>query len=240
MSKPLIKPFWKSKTILFNFIGALILWILGHEVVGLDPGILATIQSIVNIILRFITTEPVSGGKKPIPNGFTKFTAMLICLFVSLVLVFLLTGCATFDKMYNKPKNLMCDQIEAKDSIICLKARQIGVEPEQMDALLLDATAIAVIIEPENKLRIAKFIDAIEEILTKTPLITFASLIGFVEEEKEKSELIAQIVARRLDWLKVDEYINAFDMNLILAHLEHQKSQLNLDALGVVKAVPLM
>ena len=159
-------------------------------------------------------------------------------LVVLLIIPVLLFGCAIFDKMYSKPEHLICDQIEAKDSIICREAHRIGVEPEQMGDLLLDATAIAVIVDPENKQRIGEFIKAVEDILTKTPILTFANLVGFLEDEKEKSELIAQIVSRRLDWLKVDEIIGQFDYKVIMIHLEHQKAQLNLNTLKESRALP--
>jgi hypothetical protein len=140
--------------------------------------------------------------------------------------------------MYSKPEHLLCDQVEAKSSVICKQARKFGLEPEQLDSLFLDAAAIAIIVNPENKEFIIDFINEVENVLTKTPLLTFANFVGFLEDEKEKSELIAQIISRRLDWLKVDELIEPFDYNLIMIHLEHQRSQLNLEKIAVPKAMP--
>lgn len=55
-----MKPFWRSKTILVNVIGATVLFFLGHEQVAANGEIVALVAALVNIVLRFITTESVS------------------------------------------------------------------------------------------------------------------------------------------------------------------------------------
>jgi hypothetical protein len=52
-----MKPFWKSKTILVNVVGAVVLSFLGHEAVSANGEIVALVAAVVNIILRAVTTE---------------------------------------------------------------------------------------------------------------------------------------------------------------------------------------
>lgn len=55
-----MKPFWKSKTVIVNVVGAVALYFLGLEQVQADPEIVALVAAIVNIVLRFMTKQPVS------------------------------------------------------------------------------------------------------------------------------------------------------------------------------------
>jgi hypothetical protein len=55
-----MKPFWKSKTVLVNVVGAVVLSFLGHEAVSANGDIVAIVAAAVNIILRVVTTEGLS------------------------------------------------------------------------------------------------------------------------------------------------------------------------------------
>jgi len=59
----LIKPFWKSKTILVNVVAGVILYFFQMPEVGAAPELSALVLAGVNLILRVITKEPV--GLKP-------------------------------------------------------------------------------------------------------------------------------------------------------------------------------
>jgi len=55
----MIKPFWKSKTVLFNVAAGLAMFFLNMETVGAAPELVAVGAAGVNLILRAITKEPI-------------------------------------------------------------------------------------------------------------------------------------------------------------------------------------
>ena len=55
----MIKPFWKSKTILFNVAAACVLYFVNLAEVGAAPELVAVAAAGVNLVLRAITKEPV-------------------------------------------------------------------------------------------------------------------------------------------------------------------------------------
>lgn len=59
----MIKPFWKSKTILFNIIAGVALYFVGMPEVAAAPELVAIVVAGINLVLRAITKEPV--GIKP-------------------------------------------------------------------------------------------------------------------------------------------------------------------------------
>ena len=63
-----MKPFWKSKTLWFNVIAALLLGLVGISG-GVEPELEVGIISTANILLRIITKEPleihIPGRKTP-------------------------------------------------------------------------------------------------------------------------------------------------------------------------------
>ena len=59
----MIKPFWKSKTILVNVAAGVVLYFVQMPEVGAAPELGAIVLAGVNLILRAVTKEPV--GVKP-------------------------------------------------------------------------------------------------------------------------------------------------------------------------------
>ena len=55
----MIKPFWKSKMILFNVIAGVVIYFFNMPEVGASPELLALITAGVNLFLRAITKDPV-------------------------------------------------------------------------------------------------------------------------------------------------------------------------------------
>lgn len=55
----MIKPFWKSKTILVNVIAGVILYFFQMPEVGAAPELSAIVLAGVNLLLRIVTKEPV-------------------------------------------------------------------------------------------------------------------------------------------------------------------------------------
>ena len=55
----MIKPFWKSKMVLFNVIAAIVIYFINLAEVGAAPELIAGVVALVNVILRAITTEPI-------------------------------------------------------------------------------------------------------------------------------------------------------------------------------------
>ena len=55
----MIKPFWKSKMVLFNVVAGVIVYFFNMPEVGASPELLALVAAGINIVLRFVTKEPV-------------------------------------------------------------------------------------------------------------------------------------------------------------------------------------
>ena len=55
----MIKPFWKSKMILFNVVAGVAIYFFNMPEVGASPELLAMVTAIINIALRAITKKPV-------------------------------------------------------------------------------------------------------------------------------------------------------------------------------------
>ena len=55
----MVKPFWKSKMILFNVCAGIVLYIVKLPEIGAAPELVALAVAGVNIILRAITKDPV-------------------------------------------------------------------------------------------------------------------------------------------------------------------------------------
>ena len=55
----MIKPFWKSKTILVNVVAGVVLYFIGMPEVGATPELSAMILAGVNLILRAVTSDPI-------------------------------------------------------------------------------------------------------------------------------------------------------------------------------------
>ncbi|MGD8500057.1 MAG: hypothetical protein PVJ86_05390 [Phycisphaerales bacterium] len=56
------KDFWKSKTIWFNGVAAVLYLVnqLGYADFVPDAGVMALVAAVVNIVLRFVTKQPVT------------------------------------------------------------------------------------------------------------------------------------------------------------------------------------
>ena len=170
-----------------------------------------------------------SVSNKP-PAGFSKLAPMVGMLVLSIVA---LVGCQYLDKMYVKPAKPVCDDPAAYvvehtiySSVICDVCRnKLGIEPEQLDGILLDTVAISVITEATDKISVLRLVEKIEHILAHSD-VEFAGLIAFLNLEAEQSELIAAILSRRLKAFDLPDLIGEFDKDLIQKHLKHQKEQI--------------
>jgi len=55
----MIKPFWKSKMILFNVLAAVAIYFINLTEVGAAPELVAGVVAVINVVLRAITKEPI-------------------------------------------------------------------------------------------------------------------------------------------------------------------------------------
>lgn len=55
----MIKPFWKSKTILVNVAAGVVLYFIQMPEVGAAPELSALVLAGVNLVLRAVTKEPI-------------------------------------------------------------------------------------------------------------------------------------------------------------------------------------
>lgn len=170
------------------------------------------------------------GASNKPPAGFSRFWPMFVMLIAS---ASVLAGCAYFDRIYTKPKKPVCDDPAAYvvehtiyASTICDVCRnKLNMEPEQLDGILLDTVAVSVITEVTDKIQVIRLIERLEGILAHEN-VQFAGLIAFLNLEAEQSQLVAAILARRLQAFSVPDVIGKFDRGLILQHLKNQKAQM--------------
>lgn len=56
------KPFWKSKTVLFNVVAVLVFVVsaFGYASFTPDPEVMALVAAVLNVVLRFWTSQPIT------------------------------------------------------------------------------------------------------------------------------------------------------------------------------------
>ncbi|MBI5056986.1 MAG: hypothetical protein HZB61_10270 [Nitrospirae bacterium] len=85
------KQWYESKTLWVNALSIIAMIVQSQTVYFLDLKLQALILSIVNIILRFITTEPITGNDSNSSGSSSGLNSLGMCLLV----VMLLTSCAS-------------------------------------------------------------------------------------------------------------------------------------------------
>ena len=145
-----------------------------------------------------------------------KFIFILPAIFLTL------SGCATFDRSYPEPEKGVCDQPGSEASIICQVCHEMGIEPEQLDGLILESSMVAVIIDENiDKKKALRFIERLELYL-ETENLTYRMVIQYVENEAQ-AEALSILLNRRLKNFDLPDVIGSFDMELIRLHLANQR-----------------
>ena len=57
-----MKPWYSSKTIWANLLALLVTWLIGRSDVYINPQVVVVGLALLNIVLRFLTFDPLTGG----------------------------------------------------------------------------------------------------------------------------------------------------------------------------------
>lgn len=158
--------------------------------------------------------------------GYSTLSA-LVAIFAATALILALSGCSYFDRIYTPAPagKGVCDRPGAESSIICRVCHDMGIEPEQLDGLLLDASMVAIIADKDiDREKVLGFIDRIELYLEISDL-THRMLIRFIEDEAQ-AEALSILLSRKLKNFDIPDVIGSFDRKLIRLHLSNQRDRL--------------
>ena len=120
----------------------------------------------------------------------------------------------------------VCAAPDASGSWICSIASRYNFTVEDMDSLLLDANAVAMISGAYNKEQAGKVIKKLMNDVS-TMQLSYTGLIQIVLKDVEDADLLLGIISRRLMLFKSDVLISDYDKGLLLTHLRHQLSLVN-------------
>jgi len=135
------------------------------------------------------------------------------------IAVLSMVGCAGLSQT---PAELsVCAAPDATSSWICSIANRYNFTVEDMDSLLLDANAVAMISGAYNKEQARKVIKKLMNDVS-TLQLSYTGLIQIVLKDVEDADLLLGIISRRLMLFKSDVLISDFDKALLLTHLQHQ------------------
>lgn len=149
------------------------------------------------------------------------------------LLVFSFFGCTTVKTMTMDESVCVKRPAQFIDSAshICDVSWQLQIPPEDTDNLLLDASAMAYVVNAVDKNKIAQFLNATERYLgAACGDMTYDSLFDKIGADAAKSALLMRVLNRRLRFYKSPEPISDFDCWMMHKAIDHQREQFGLDA----------
>ena len=155
-----------------------------------------------------------------------KTAALLIA-----TLTLFLGGCATVQHMTMEESVCVNRPAEFKEqpSHICDVSWQLQIPPEETDSLLLDASAMAYVVNAIDKQTIAHFLDRTEASLTLTCAnLSFNDVLENISTDAEKSLLLTRVLNRRLRFYASPQFIGKFDCWMMHKAITHQREQFGL------------
>ena len=149
-----------------------------------------------------------------------------LILLTIIVLALVFTGCAMLE-----PQPSVCDKPEAEGSVICDLASTMSTTPEQIDFLFRLGAAVALDRNPDEAGKALMFLDQATSILSGEG-ITYDALAKYLVGNMPitfvvASELLDKFVGLE-DPLGNLLPISDFDMGLLRAHLERQRTLVQL------------
>ena len=155
---------------------------------------------------------------------------------IMLICVCMIAGCAQLGQIVNgpatdTPKPSVCDvnrpaQFKDSTSYICDVAKKSGMTPEDIDSLLLDATAMAYVTDVLQTRDVENFLIEARKYLK--PGISFNAFIDFLDIQADKAAVLKSVLNRRIYLFRSAEIINSFDYWMIDQAIQHQAQQFGL------------
>jgi hypothetical protein len=149
-------------------------------------------------------------------------------LIALLAIILIMTGCAT---LYPTPPAPLCAKPEAAGSVFCAIGVKIGITPEQMNDMLLDASLIGIGTKVTTGAELKLAVGKVQKYVTSTPTLSVNLIIGYLVKEAKIDPALALLLSRRLVFLQVPglemQALTPFDKGLVEKHLANQLEQLN-------------
>lgn len=150
---------------------------------------------------------------------------------VAVIFICLLFFGCNFTFLNTSPGDNICLQKppEAK-SWLCEASAAAGVTLDTVDGLLLDGTAIGVIVADVDIKRIGSFLDKVDRYLNLATIenLTYTIFFNRLNEDAAKVEVIKAMLNRRLAIFKNNEIISAWDLYVLRLAVQHQREQFGL------------
>jgi hypothetical protein len=142
-------------------------------------------------------------------------------------LVMVMSGCAT---VYPPPAAPVCAAPEAAGSVLCATAARIGISPEQIDAMFLDAALVGIGTKMIQAADLRRAIDKAKVWVAERDILSIDGLVRYLVTESAVDPALALLLSRRLGLINLPDLgvrpVTAYDKSLILAGLDHQLEQL--------------
>jgi hypothetical protein len=162
-------------------------------------------------------------------RGFTTIELLLVA-FILGGLVFMANCTGKFALPYAPPQASLCAKPEAADSIICQLSTYLKTTPEQIDAMLLDASLVSLATKVTSAEELRKTLDTVEVWVSGRDILTMDGLAKYLGEKAAFDPYLALLLSRRLPILASVPTLSykpltAFDKSLVLLEIKRQKDQ---------------
>jgi hypothetical protein len=152
---------------------------------------------------------------------------------ISILAALSLTACNTVTLPTVSSEESICtnrpEVFVNSESHICATSLALGTTPENLDAYLLDATAMAYITKMTDKKKIARFLDRSEKQLRPMCMnITYDDILTKLDQESERSALLKRVINRKMRFYAGIEPVSDFDCWMMLEGINHQREQFGL------------
>ena len=112
-------------------------------------------------------------------------------------------------------------------SYLCDAATKAGVSLNSVDSLLLDSSAVAVVLSKTDIAKVAVYLTKIDGYLNLDAL-TYEFLISQMQIDAAQATVLKSILARHIAIFNSPQVISNYDLTLIRLHIAHQKAQFGL------------
>ena len=167
-----------------------------------------------------------------------KSTFAVICLIVAVIV----SGCGgkmqgsgsvlSFDP--NDPKEVCVKKPPEAESWLCETAVSSNISLNKLDRLLLDGSAVGVILADVDQVRVDIFLTKVENYLSLASVegLTYKLLIERLKMDAAKGTVLKNLLSRYIDMFATDSLITEYDLYLIRLEIDNQRAQF-----GLVKGV---
>jgi hypothetical protein len=132
--------------------------------------------------------------------------------------------------LYQKPAAPICAKPEYAGSVICAIGEQVGVAPEQMDDMLLDASLLTVATKRAKAQDMKKAIAKVRKWVVDKDVLTMQGIQAYLAEQAKVDPALALLLSRRMPMFAnlpglSDKAFLPIDKQMVISQLDHQDEQ---------------